>query len=507
MGKIATVTIEVVGGVLLKEALDITGNVLEGIGLKSVGKEVGRWADDLDQVLKVASGKYHEDAEKVAAKQAQVEEQAAIYNSGLDQLVERMEGLIAFDQIFQMAMSNRVDEYVAKYSPQLQALMGEYKDLVAKLKSDYDFVLGLTEGPFLQKIVGSLLMIIGGLMHDIGDIISGKANGDTWKRIVTAIILVILVVITVFFPALIGLTAGAISTIVIAMLTVLSAFMTLDGMYANGAGTSAIMGVLDTVFNDVLNLDDRVGSDFDKFDKDNEDYAEMVMYVKLSIAMAQVYVAWSAMAESAAENAAVANSTKLANAGSTSGEAALIGVSGTYGSGIAPEVLSTATVNQASVQATEYLGGAVTIGTSAADSTVLGVSMKTYSQIYDAYSKASSVGDVVEANKRYEELKDKLESDKAKVDDAIFKKISKNHMKNYKDSAYFLQDQQEYIDRYLWSMTANNMYVDPYGTTPVANSRFTPDKGTRIMSFGFEDAFDESKQAGSKGYFNSILYG
>ena len=80
-------------------------------------------------------------------------------------------------------------------------------------------------------------------------------------------------------------------------------------------------------------------------------------------------------------------------------------------------------------------------------------------------------------------------------------------MKHYTDSAYFLQDQQEYIDRYIWSMTSQNMYVDPYGTTPVANMRFTPDKDTRGLSFGFEDLFNEDNLAGSKGYFDSIIYG
>ena len=49
-------------------------------------------------------------------------------------------------------------------------------------------------------------------------------------------------------------------------------------------------------------------------------------------------------------------------------------------------------------------------------------------------------------------------------------------------------------------MTSQNMYVDPYGTTPVANIRFEPDKDTRGMSFGFEDVFSESKQPGSKAY-------
>jgi hypothetical protein len=80
-------------------------------------------------------------------------------------------------------------------------------------------------------------------------------------------------------------------------------------------------------------------------------------------------------------------------------------------------------------------------------------------------------------------------------------------MKHYKDTAYFLQDQQNNIDRYVWGMSASNMYVDPYGTTPVANIRFEPDKDTRMLSFGFEEMFDENSMAGSEGYFNNILYG
>ena len=106
-----------------------------------------------------------------------------------------------------------------------------------------------------------------------------------------------------------------------------------------------------------------------------------------------------------------------------------------------------------------------------------------------------------------ESMKDKLREDYDKLNEAIQTKLDKSMMKHYKESAYFMQDQQEHIDRYIWSMTSENMYVDPYGTTPVANIRFTPDKDTRGLSFGFEDVFDESTQAGSKAYFNNILYG
>ena len=105
------------------------------------------------------------------------------------------------------------------------------------------------------------------------------------------------------------------------------------------------------------------------------------------------------------------------------------------------------------------------------------------------------------------DMEDKLRSDIEKLNKAVITKLDKSMMKHYKDTAYFLQDQQQYIDRYLWSMTSQNMYVDPYGTTPVANMRFTPDKDTRGLSFGFEELFNEDTLAGSKGYFDNIIYG
>ena len=114
------------------------------------------------------------------------------------------------------------------------------------------------------------------------------------------------------------------------------------------------------------------------------------------------------------------------------------------------------------------------------------------------------VGDLVKIVKDVSILK---KSDYEKLNEAIAVKFNKSMMKHYKDSAYFLQDQQVFIDRYIWSMTAQNMYVDPYGTTPVANMRFNPDKDTRKVSFGFEDMFNEDEVAGSKGYFDNIIYG
>ena len=456
----------------------VSGDVLDdALGLESIGKAVEQAGVDVGQVLKVLGGSYHSDAKKVTEYKAQLDAKAAEYNTSLDTFADRMESLVAFHEVFQMALGNQMDEYIAKYNPQLQAMMKEYQAMVARLQNEYDFVISLTDGNFLEKIVGSLIMIVGGIMSDLGDILSGKADGETWKRLVVTVATVIAVVLLFFVPGLQGVALA-----IAVSLASIAAFMALDGMYANGAATGAIMGVLDMIFNDVLNLDDLVGKDFDKFDKDHEDYQEMVMYTQLAFSLASVYSAWSGTTASGVTEM-VSTSNGFVAADSTAGQAAL------------------------GVETSSYLGGSLQIGGSMNTNSFLGVSFGTYSDIYKAYSTAQSVGDTVAANDQYEDLKDKLLSDSTKVQDAIDSKYRKNFMKHYKDTAYFLQDQQEYIDRYLWGMTAQNMYVDPYGTTPVANIRFTPDRDTRMMNFGYEDMFDENKMAGSKSYFNGIIYG
>lgn len=250
----------------------------------------------------------------------------------------------------------------------------------------------------------------------------------------------------------------------------------LDGMYANGLVTSAVMGTLDYLFNDLLNLDDRVGSDFDKFNPNHADYQEMVGYIQIGIMVAQVIL-------------------------------------GMYSWITSPPAAPVEAASSATAESGEIAAGTEAAATTSKSGLIdqmqaFYVSNKdTFSTIYKVYSAASGVNDVVSANKAYEAAKEKLAEVKVQVDTIVENHVDKRMMGHYKDSAYFLNDQQEYIDRYIWSMTAENMYVDPYGTTPVANIRFTPDKDTRMMSFGYEDVFDESKMAGSANYFNNIIYG
>lgn len=472
MGKVVENVFDSVGDAV-SDILDFVGKdiVDDLFGLDSLGAEIGRWGEDIHQTLNVMSGQYasrSKDAQEILDRANSAKSR---YTNDMQALADKMESLVAFPEIFKMAQANRMDRLSQEYLPQIEMLLDRYKMAIASIEKDFDFVIGLTQGAFIQRIVGSLIMAEGGLMSDIGDLLNGNGSSETWQRVITVIVLVIIIVFMWWnaggWAAMNALQATAF------VLTATAAFLTIDAMYAGGAAMGAVMSALDFAFNDLLNLDDFIGSDFDKFDKDHDDYQEMVMFTKLAISLAAIASSWA--------NAAGNYSTAAE-----------------YGTAPWSEQTNMLAAQDA---------GLTTTASANTITSIMGIDTSTYSSIYSAYKTANSVYDLVTAGAAYEAMEDKFAEDRAKLDTIITNKYRKNFMKHYKDTAYFLQDQQEFIDRYIWGMTANSMYVDPYGTTPVANSRFTPDKDTRVMSFGFEDMFDESSSAGSKGYFNSIIYG
>lgn len=518
MGGVAEAIGDVVGGVA-KDLFGGVGDVLESIGLESIGKEIARWGEDVEQVVKVLSGEYASDMKKVkeyektvSNKKRELERIVQKYNWTLDEFSSRLDSLVAFEEIFHMAIKNRINDYQSKYGPEIDSMVTEYgrmvkllEQMVIKLKSEYDFVIGLTEGAFIQRIVGSLIMIVGGLTSDMSDILSGKADSTTWKNIITAVIIAIIIVVTWGYAATAAGTAAP-WLIASAVFATIGGLMSLDGMYANGAMTGAIMSSLDFLFNDVLNFDDLIGSDFEKFDKDHEDYQDMVGFVKIFIGLASLATGYIGSLYMQAANTAATTAEAIQPVKSGWN----IGTASRYGTDIGSQQTGILAAQDAAigvVNTKSLLGGAVEIADTFGSSMLLGVKFSTYSQIYDAVSMAFKVGDVVTANKQLKDMENKLKEDTNRLSEKVTNKLNKNMMKHFTDSAYFLQDQQEHIDRYVWNMTEQQMYVDPYATTPVANIRFTPDKDTRMMSFGFEDVFDESTKAGSKGYFNNIIYG
>ena len=185
--KVATkVTTGIVSGEYLAKAtgaaVSIVGKdiVDDALGLDKLGNEIDQVGNDITQIGKVLGGEYHDDMKDLENYKSKIDAFSKEYNSNLDNFAERMESLIAFHEIFQMAIANRMDEYIDKYNPQLQAVMKEYQAMAAQIKSEYDFVIGLTQGSFLEKIIGSLIMMVGGIMSDLKDIANGTADGETW---------------------------------------------------------------------------------------------------------------------------------------------------------------------------------------------------------------------------------------------------------------------------------------------------------------------------------------
>ena len=536
--KVTKVTIGVLSG---RYALKASSTVLKAVGnhlvddilgLDKLGKEISRVGEHIGQVGKVLGGELHKEVEEIQDYQSKVEafgkrvESAgmsygsAAYRQNTDELMEKLDRLIAFDELFKMALKNRFKDQPTQTEnseyKELELLVKQYelmvrqlKQMISNLKSEFDFVIGLTEGPFLQKIAGSAIMVVGGLVNNVNNVISGEASSKDWKNIITVVLIVVAVVLTAgnaasaaaAYAAGTGTALASSLAMTALVLTVIGSFMTLDGMYANGAATGAIMSALDFVFNDLLNLNDFIGKDFSKFDKDNEDYQEMVGYTQLAIAVGALATSWgSSMAnapQSAAMETVVHTDEGFVPFNSVEGRTAMGIPSGS--NGLIPSSW------RSGISSTT--NGGIVIGDTLASSSVYGVKLSTFQDIYEAFTTASNVRDLIAMNDQYNQLEDKLQSTAADINAGVLNANLQKTKLHVADSAYFLQDQQEYIDRYVWSMVSDSMYVDPYGTTPVANIRFQPDKDTRGLSFGFEDVFDESKQAGSRGYFNNILYG
>jgi len=450
------------------------GNVAGQLGFDSLEKETERWASDIKQVGKVLSGEYARDQSRVADAQElyqnalddyedDYKEAASIYNSGLNELIDKMNRLIGFHEIFQMSMSNKIENYGSFVPPdeaELLKLFNEFKKLSDRLKNEYDFIIGLKSGGILEKVFHSMITIIGGITRDMIDAISGEADTQTWKRIGGVIVAIVLVVIAILAAIPTGGASLSLIAVAIAVLTVVSTLLMLDGMYGSGSLMGATFDLLDFVFNDVFNFDDLIGSDFNKFDSDHEDYQEMTMYFQMALAISAIILSLG---------------SSMLSSGSTTGQSGYTSVWSDF-------------------------------TTSTSSTSFLGINASTYKSIYDVYQGAMSVKDYMTANDSHNQLKDKLNTDLGKINNVISKQTNKNFMKHYKDTEYFLNDQQLVIDRYLWEVTADNMYTDPYAVTPVANIRFSPDKRERKVVFGFEELFDYESQAGGNNYFKNILY-
>lgn len=371
---------------LTGEILSFAGDVLDDqLGLDSLGNEIERWGEDLNQIAMVLSGEYHEDMKALDDLQRRANDVQNQAVEAYNQLQIDLDRLLAFENIFKVAAKNR---YI-KVEGRLQELMEQYQAAMKALQDKYDFVIGLTKGSFLERVIGSLIMIVGGMAYDVDRVIAGDADSTNWERLIVSAILIILLVLAILaLPADGGASVMQVTAVIMASI---STFVTLDSMYAGGAAMGAVMGLLDLVFNDVLQLDNLVGSDFEKFNSDHEDYEEMVMYTKLAIQIAAVYTAWK--------------------------------------SGIAESVAETM-------------------------KSAIGETGANYVAVYKLYMGAKAVNDVVEMNKHVDALETKFKEDREKIDNRLNRLAMRKFRNSYKDQEYIQNDADEIINNYVMSFSA-----------------------------------------------------
>lgn len=404
--------------------------------------------DDLNDAydeLEKEYERYQEAYEKEYRRQEEdIQSQYDEFNSQYDLDIRR---LTHFPEMFIQALQRRADSVIAK----LEELEIEIDDTlddrylakkqkVAEMQAEFDelygFVIDLTKGSFLEKIVGSLLMIGGGLMNDANKIFHGDGTSKEWGNIIGTIIAVVVIVVILWFTG--GTTAG----IVAAVLVGLSQLLTLDATYANGTLLGAIFSLLDFVFNDLLNLDDTIGSDFKHFDKNDPGYADMQATFKIVVAIAAT----------------------IAKLVATWGMGSMF-------EGFIPEALETAV-------------------------SVLGAA-------YTAYAIAMSIGDLLAAREAYNDLLNELNRmyEVATTETIEAQKVMTNHA--FTDAAYIQTDTDEIINGYVLSFDENPIApFDPSSTIPM-NTRYAyDDEG---MQFGFESLFDMSQYGGDRDYAKNII--
>jgi hypothetical protein len=417
---IKTVVIDIGSG-LLKG----TGNLLSDLGIKQ-GKELSRIAEQLDQIGKVLTGEYHDSVKAIQAQEDKVNSLKEQYYN----LADEINGEAFLGEIFAIAGSNTLDRYV---NEKILPAEEQYKKMLENFKKEFSYILDWAEGSFFERLFASFILIIGGLLNDIEDIVTGKANSDTWKNIISTVLSIAAIVI--LLPV-----APWASVVLIANLII-----TLDATYANGAMLGAIFSLLDFVFNDILNLDDLVGSDFDHFDKDSEYYEQTQAYFKLALAVSAVVAALNTPAD--------VWKTSMANLG-----------------------LNASTVSN----------------------------VGTITEAYNAYNVAVSINDIITMNDKYNEMHAELKEKQNILDNRINTANRRKMIGSYIDMEHILAYPDEMVNEYVMQMTQlNNGVLDPEGLISM-NTRYKVEN--QEMTFGFEDLFAYDNQAGGDRYIKQILF-
>lgn len=410
--------------------LKTSGDLLSDIGIKQ-GKELTRIGKQLDQIGKVLTGEYHDSVKAIQAQEDKLNSLKEQYYT----LADEINGEAFLGEIFAMAGSNQLDRFV---NENILPAEEQYKKMLENFRKEFSYILDWAEGSFFERLFASFILILGGLLNDIEDIMTGKANSETWKNIISTVLSIVAIIIL----------ALAQQWWAVAIL-VANLIITLDAAYANGAMLGAIFSLLDFVFNDVLNLDDLIGSDFDHFSKDSEYYEQTQAYFKLALAI----------------------------------------------SAVATSLYSTVTMPQDILK--------TTIANMGLNSSTMS-NVGTITEAYNAYNIAVSVNDIITMNDKYNEMYTDLKAKQDILDKRINSANKRKMIGSYIDMEHILAYPDEMVNEYVMQMTQmNNGVLDPEGTIPM-NTRYKVEN--QDMSFGFEDLFAYENQAGGNRYIKQILF-
>ena len=399
--------------------------------------------DASNQIYDVVTGKYADEQEKLQEKQENYEDAIANYEKVMADLKNKF---IIPEEIFQLAYGNKAERTSEAMMSQLDALRADLEAAMRDFNDKYDFIQKTLDHKFLKYFMW-VPLVIGGLANDTSDFMT-QGDWAAGRRVLSVILNIVAIVIAVVITIL---TWGASTPFTAAMIagsisSLIGLILSLDGMYGQGLLMNGVWSSLDFLLNDVLHLDGIKELGTDKL-SDSKYYEELTGY--FSTLNTIVGIAASI----------VAVYTAPANLGAQ--------VSKTFGisSGVA----------------------------------------KTYAGISSALNAAMTVGDILEQNKQYEALKDKMEEDISKLNSEISAAMSRKMMSSYREVEDMLTYTSNIVSEHAMSAFASPTTSFDPEMTIAANFGYRY-QGTSFMDFGVEDMFVEGGLAGGDSYMSDILY-
>ena len=221
-------------------------------------------------------GDMQEDIEDIEALQELIEQYGDEY---LDMQEELMDMALFFDEIYVISESNRTDRYHKDVITPAEAKLARK---VAEFNERWGSIMRLNSDSTFGKLTLSGVMVIGGVMTDIGRIFDSELPGaDRMKAAGRIILLIVSIVILVFSWG----TAGFSWEWLVGLILF---WMSMDAGYGQSGIYSAILSFLDLMINDLLEADELFSSRLAALDDDHELHAMAIEATAQVVAIATI---------------------------------------------------------------------------------------------------------------------------------------------------------------------------------------------------------------------------